>query len=152
MFNAIQIHNDEAGYRTELTQIDPAQLPEGDVQVAVEYSGLNYKDALAITGKGKIARRFPMVPGIDLAGTVTASSHAEFIVGDKVLLNGWGVGKATGVAWPNRPVSRATGSFHCRKPSPPDKPWPSGPPATPPCSASWHWNDTASVPTAAPYW
>ena len=64
------------------------------MQVAVEYSGLNYKDALAITGKGKIARRFPMVPGIDLAGTVTASSHAEFAVGDKVLLNGWGVGES----------------------------------------------------------
>jgi len=94
MFNAIQIHNDEAGYRSELTQLDPAQLPEGDVQVAVAYSGLNYKDALAITGKGKIARRFPMVPGIDLAGTVTASSHAEFAVGDQVLLNGWGVGES----------------------------------------------------------
>ena len=68
-------------------------LPEGDVTVRVDYSTLNYKDGLAITGKGPVVRKFPMVPGIDLAGTVEASSHAGIAVGDAVVLNGWGVGE-----------------------------------------------------------
>ena len=80
-------------YRAELTDIDEAQLPEGDVTVAVEYSTMNYKDSLAITGKLPVVRKFPMVPGIDLAGTVEESSHADFNPGDKVLLNGFGVGE-----------------------------------------------------------
>src|SRR5262245_42206600 len=66
---------------------------EGDVDVRVEYSTLNYKDGLAITGKLPVVRRFPMIPGVDLAGTVVRSARAEFKPGDKVLLNGWGVGE-----------------------------------------------------------
>lgn len=93
MFKAILIEKDDAGYRAELTELDDAQLPEGEVTVRVEYSTLNYKDALAITGKGPVVRRFPMVPGIDLAGTVEASDSASFAPGDRVLLNGWGVGE-----------------------------------------------------------
>lgn len=93
MFKGIQINKDEAGYRASLEQIDEAALPEGDVTVQVEWSTLNYKDGLAITGKSPVVRRFPMVPGIDLAGTVTASSHADWKAGDKVILNGWGVGE-----------------------------------------------------------
>jgi acrylyl-CoA reductase (NADPH) len=93
MFKGIQINKDDAGYRASLEQIDEAALPEGDVTVQVEWSTLNYKDGLAITGKSPVVRRFPMVPGIDLAGTVTASSHADWKVGDKVILNGWGVGE-----------------------------------------------------------
>lgn len=93
MFKAILIEKDDAGYRAELTELDDAQLPEGEVTVRVEYSTLNYKDALAITGKGPVVRRFPMVPGIDLAGTVEASDSANFAPGDRVLLNGWGVGE-----------------------------------------------------------
>jgi acrylyl-CoA reductase (NADPH) len=93
MFKAILIEKDDAGYRAELTELDDAQLPEGEVTVRVEYSTLNYKDALAITGKGPVVRRFPMVPGIDLAGTVEASDSASFKPGDRVLLNGWGVGE-----------------------------------------------------------
>lgn len=93
MFKGIQINKDEAGYRASLEQIDEAALPEGDVTVQVEWSTLNYKDGLAITGKSPVVRRFPMVPGIDLAGTVTASSHADWKAGDKVVLNGWGVGE-----------------------------------------------------------
>jgi acrylyl-CoA reductase (NADPH) len=93
MFSAILINKGESGQSVEVTQIDDAQLPEGDVTVAVEYSTLNYKDGLAITGSSPVVRKFPMVPGIDLAGTVTASSHADWKKGDCVVLNGWGVGE-----------------------------------------------------------
>lgn len=93
MFKAVLIENDEAGYRAGVTELDDAALPEGDVTVRVDYSTLNYKDGLAITGKGPVVRKFPMVPGIDLAGSVEASSHAGIAVGDAVVLNGWGVGE-----------------------------------------------------------
>ena len=93
MFKGILIEKDEAGYRSALTEIDEADLPSGDVTVRVKYSTLNYKDALAITGKAPVVRRFPMVPGVDLVGTVEKSSHAEYAVGDVVILNGWGVGE-----------------------------------------------------------
>lgn len=73
--------------------LDENQLPEGDVTVDVHWSSLNYKDALAITGKGKIIRNFPMIPGIDFAGTVRASEDPRFHVGQEVLLTGWGVGE-----------------------------------------------------------
>lgn len=93
MFNAIVINKSEAGYQTELSQIDESQLPDGDVTVRVQYSGLNYKDGLAITGKGPVVRKFPMVPGIDIVGTVEHSDHPDYRVGDAVVLNGWGVGE-----------------------------------------------------------
>ncbi len=80
-------------FNAAVTEIDEAQLPEGDVTVKVDYSTLNYKDGLAITNKSPVVRKWPMVPGIDLAGTVEASSHADFKAGDKVLLNGYGVGE-----------------------------------------------------------
>ncbi|HEY1075194.1 MAG TPA: MDR family oxidoreductase [Fontimonas sp.] len=92
-FKAILINKTDAGQTVELTQLDEAQLPEGDVTIDVEYSTLNYKEGLAITGKSPVVRKFPMVPGIDLAGTVSASAHADWKVGDKVVLNGWGVGE-----------------------------------------------------------
>jgi acrylyl-CoA reductase (NADPH) len=93
MFKAILIEKDEVGYRAALREIDEAQLPEGDVTVEVAYSTLNYKDGLAITGKGPVVRKFPMVPGIDLAGIVRESQHGDYRVGDRVILNGWGVGE-----------------------------------------------------------
>ncbi len=93
MFKAILIEKDEAGYRASVQQIDDARLPEGDVTVRVSHSTLNYKDGLAITGQGPVVRRFPMVPGIDLVGTVEASAHPQYQVGDAVVLNGWGVGE-----------------------------------------------------------
>lgn len=93
MFKGILINKDDNGYRAELTDIDDSQLPEGDVTVRVSHSTLNYKDGLAITGKGPIVRQFPMVPGVDLAGTVEDSSDPDFKPGDQVLLNGWGVGE-----------------------------------------------------------
>lgn len=94
MFNALLITQPESGYQCALTQLDEAALPEsGDVTVAVAASTLNYKDGLAITGRSPVVRRFPMVPGIDLAGTVLSSDHARWKVGDRVLLNGFGVGE-----------------------------------------------------------
>jgi len=93
MFNGILINKDDAGYRAAVQPIDEAQLPEGDVTVRVGWSTLNYKDGLAITGKSPVVRKFPMVPGIDFAGTVVASSHPEWKVDDEVILNGWGVGE-----------------------------------------------------------
>ena len=94
MFSGIQINKDDAGQQSvEVTQIDEAQLPEGNVTIDVEYSTLNYKDGLAITGSSPVVRSFPMVPGIDLAGVVSESSHADFKAGDNVVLNGWGVGE-----------------------------------------------------------
>jgi len=93
MFKGILIEKDEAGYRASIKDIDEGQLPDGDVTVRVSHSTLNYKDGLAITGKGPVVRRFPMVPGIDLVGTVESSTHADYKPGDMVLLNGWGVGE-----------------------------------------------------------
>lgn len=93
MFQGILIDKDESGYRATLQQINEDQLPEGDVTVRVAYSTLNFKDGLAITGSSPVVRKFPMVPGIDLAGTVEVSEHPDYKVGDQVLLNGWGVGE-----------------------------------------------------------
>jgi acrylyl-CoA reductase (NADPH) len=93
MFSAVLINKTEAGQTVGVQQLDEAQLPEGDVTVEVDYSTLNYKEGLAITGKSPVVRKFPMVPGIDLAGTVKQSSHAEWQPGDRVVLNGWGVGE-----------------------------------------------------------
>lgn len=93
MFKGILIEKDDAGYRAGLKDIDDSQLPDGDVTIQVSYSTLNYKDGLAITGKGPVVRRFPMVPGIDLVGSVESTTHSDYKVGDVVLLNGWGVGE-----------------------------------------------------------
>ena len=93
MFNAIVIEKDEAGYRASLKAVDEASLPEGEVTVRVEYSTVNYKDGLAITGKSPVVRKFPLNAGIDFAGTVETSDDARFKPGDRVVLNGWGVGE-----------------------------------------------------------
>ena len=93
MFKGILITKGDAGYKAELQNIEDSVLPDGDVRVEVEWSTLNYKDGLAITGQSPVVRRFPMIPGIDLAGTVLESSSSAWKVGDKVVLNGWGVGE-----------------------------------------------------------
>lgn len=92
MFKGILIEKDDQ-YKASLQTIDESTLPEGDVSVAVSHSTLNYKDALAITGKAPVVRHFPMIPGIDLAGVVESSSAGRFKPGDKVLLNGFGAGE-----------------------------------------------------------
>ena len=93
MFSAISIAKADAGYQATLRELDDSELPDGDVTVRVSYSGLNYKDALAITGKAPVVRRFPMVPGIDLAGVVEHSDSPSYAPGDRVLVNGWGIGE-----------------------------------------------------------
>jgi acrylyl-CoA reductase (NADPH) len=93
MFRGILIEKHADQYDAAYTDIPSEQMPEGDVTVRVTYSTLNYKDALAITGRSPVIRRFPMIPGIDFAGTVATSTHPDFQAGDPVLLNGWGVGE-----------------------------------------------------------
>ena len=92
-FKAIVVEKADGGTKAALTDFDDADLMDGDVTVRVEYSTLNYKDGLAVTGKGPVVRRFPMIAGIDFAGTVETSSHASWKPGDKVILNGWGCGE-----------------------------------------------------------
>ena len=92
-FKAIVIDKGDAGQTVRLADFDEKDLMEGDVTVGVEWSTLNYKDGLAITGKAPVVRRFPMIAGIDFAGTVESSSHPAWKAGDKVILNGWGLGE-----------------------------------------------------------
>jgi acrylyl-CoA reductase (NADPH) len=92
-FKAIRIDKAEKGTSVALTQFDEAELMEGDVTVRVEWSTLNYKDGLAVTGKAPVVRRFPMIAGVDFAGTVEVSSHPQWKAGDKVICNGWGLGE-----------------------------------------------------------
>ena len=98
MFKALLLSKDEAGFRAAVTDLDDdtmkAATPDADVLVAIEASTLNYKDGLAITNRGPVVRRWPMVPGIDGAGTVIESRHPRWQAGDKVVLNGFGVGEA----------------------------------------------------------
>ena len=95
MFNAILLNkNDDGSTAAQLSQMDDAQLPaDGDVTVAIDYSTINYKDGLAITGRAPVVRKWPMVPGIDGAGQVLESSHPDWKPGDAFILNGWGVGE-----------------------------------------------------------
>jgi acrylyl-CoA reductase (NADPH) len=92
-FKAIVIDKTESGQTVALTDFDEKDLMAGDVAIRVEWSTVNYKDGLAITGKAPVVRRFPMIPGVDLAGTVEASSHPHWKPGDKVIVNGWGLGE-----------------------------------------------------------
>jgi acrylyl-CoA reductase (NADPH) len=93
MFTGLLLEKTDAGLVAGLRQLDESQLPPGDVLVAPAWSTLNYKDGLAITGKGPVVRSWPMVPGIDGAGTVLESSHADWRPGDSFIHNGWGVGE-----------------------------------------------------------
>jgi acrylyl-CoA reductase (NADPH) len=92
-FKAYVISKSDIGTTGSVTEFDEAELMDGDVTVRVEYSTLNYKDGLAVTGKAPVVRRFPMIAGIDLAGTVESSSHPNWKPGDKVILNGFGLGE-----------------------------------------------------------
>ncbi|MET0251066.1 MAG: MDR family oxidoreductase [Novosphingobium sp.] len=93
MFAAVQIDKSDAGQSAAVKQLDESALPEGDVTIDVAFSTLNYKDGLAITGRGPVVRKWPMVPGIDLVGKVREGSGEGFGPGDTVVLNGWGVGE-----------------------------------------------------------
>ena len=93
MFNALLLEKSEAGFTARVQSVDEARLPEGDVLVQIQHSTLNYKDGLAITNTGPVVRSWPMVAGIDGAGTVLESSHPAWRAGDRVVHNGWGVGE-----------------------------------------------------------
>ena len=93
MFKALMLDKDEAGFRAAVREVDEAGLPEGDVLVRIEHSTLNYKDGLAITNRSPVVRAWPMVAGIDGAGSVLESTDARWPVGAKVIHNGWGVGE-----------------------------------------------------------
>src|ERR1700730_9733089 len=92
-FKAIVIEKTDSGQKAGLTDFDEKNLMEGDVTVRVEWSTLNYKDGLAITARAPVVRRFPMIPGIDFAGTVETSTHPEWKAGDPVVTTGWGCGE-----------------------------------------------------------
>jgi len=92
-FRAIRIDKADQGQTAALTAMDDADLMDGDVTVHVEWSTVNYKDGLALTGKAPVVRRWPMIPGIDFAGRVESSAHPEWKPGDQVILNGWGMGE-----------------------------------------------------------
>lgn len=108
-FKAVVVTKSETGTKAELGSFDERDLMEGDVTVSVSHSSVNYKDGLAITGKAPVVRRFPMIPGIDFAGTITASAHPDFKPGDMVVLNGWGTGETHLGAWGE--VSRVKGDW-----------------------------------------
>jgi acrylyl-CoA reductase (NADPH) len=93
-FRAIRINKTDTGQALEFAELSDADLMEGDVTVAVAHSTVNYKDGLAVTGKSPIIRKFPLIPGIDFAGSVISSAHKDYKAGDKVILNGWGVGES----------------------------------------------------------
>lgn len=92
-FKALAVTNPDTGYRCDLVDFDERDLMEGDVTLRVTHSSLNYKDGLAVTGKAPVVKRFPMIPGVDLAGEVTASASLQWKAGDHVLVNGWGLGE-----------------------------------------------------------
>lgn len=94
MFKGLLIEKDDKQYSASVKELDSSVLMEGDTEISVQYSTLNYKDALAITGKSPVVRKFPMIPGIDLVGTVESCTSGKFEVGQQVLLNGFGVGEA----------------------------------------------------------
>ena len=137
-FKAIRIDKAEKGTTVALTQFDEAELMDGDVTVAVEWSTVNYKDGLAVTGKAPVVRRFPMIAGIDFAGIVEQSSHPKWKAGDKVVSTAGAWAKPIWAAMPKRRASRAIGwcgcPTHLRA-----KRWRSAPPATPRCCRCWRW-------------
>ena len=115
-FKAIRIDKAEKGTTAALTQFDEAELMEGDVTVRVEWSTVNYKDGLALTGKAPVVRRFPMIAGVDLAGTVEQSSHPQWKAGDKVICTGWGLGETHLGAYAEK--ARIKGDWLVRLPEP----------------------------------
>jgi acrylyl-CoA reductase (NADPH) len=114
-FKAILVSRDENKVQSVNTvDLTDADLMEGDVTIAVEATTVNYKDGLAITGKAPVVRKWPLIPGIDFAGTVVASSNPDWKAGDKVILNGWGVGETHHGAYAGR--ARVKGDWLVRLP------------------------------------
>ena len=137
-FRALLVTKDGDRQIVAVTELTDADLMEGDVTVAVEHSTVNYKDGLAITGKAPIIRKFPLIPGIDLAGRVLRSNNSRFQAGDRVVLNGYGLGEVHHGGYAER--ARVKGDWLISFPRifRRRKPWRLGPPAIPPCFACWH--------------
>jgi hypothetical protein len=141
MFKAIYLSKDDDQFHAELRELDDATLEANtagaDVTVGIEYSTINYKDGLALTNKSPVVRKWPMVPGIDCAGTVVASSSPRWTAGDKVVLNGWGIGETAWGGLAQR--GRYRGDWLIRIPAPLSTAarWRSAPRATPRCSRAW---------------
>ena len=114
-FKAIVIDKADTGQTVRLTDFDEKDLMDGDVAVRVEYSTVNYKDGLAITGKAPVVRRFPMIAGVDFAGTVESSSDPKWKAGDQVILNGWGLGETHLGAYAE--TARVKGNWLIRRPA-----------------------------------
>ncbi len=141
-FRALRLHKTDAGQEARFEDLGLGDLMEGDVTVRVSHSTVNFKDGLALTGKSPVVRVWPLIPGIDFAGAVEASSHPD--------LRAWA--RRITAAMPRKPGSRATGWSSSRKPSPTPGPWPSAPPAIPPCSACSRLSGTGSHRTKARWW
>jgi acrylyl-CoA reductase (NADPH) len=114
-FKALVLSKADAGQSVAWQEMAEADLMPGDVLARVSHSTINYKDGLAITGKAPVVRRWPMIPGIDFAGTVVSSSHAEFKAGDEVILNGWGVGETHFGGYAQ--MARVSGDWLIKKPA-----------------------------------
>ena len=113
-FKAIVIDKADTGQTVRLTDFDEKDLMDGDVTVRVDWSTVNYKDGLAVTGKAPVVRRFPMIAGVDFAGTVDSSSHPKWKPGDQVILNGWGLGETHLGAYAEK--ARVKGDWLIRRP------------------------------------
>ena len=113
-FKAIVIDKADTGQTVQLTDFDEKDLMDGDVTVRVDWSTVNYKDGLAVTGKAPVVRRFPMIAGVDFAGTVDSSSHPKWKPGDQVILNGWGLGETHLGAYAEK--ARIKGDWLIRRP------------------------------------
>ena len=114
-FKAIVIDKADSGQTVRLTDFDEKDLMDGDVTVRIEWSTVNYKDGLAITGKAPVVRRFPMIAGVDFAGTVESSTHPNWKPGDQVILNGWGLGETHLGAYAEK--ARVKGDWLIRRPA-----------------------------------
>ena len=115
-FRALRVHKTDSAPEVRFEDLTLADLMEGDVVVRVEHSTVNYKDGLALTGRAPIIRAWPLIPGIDLAGVVETSSHAGFKAGDRVVLNGWGVGEGHHGGYAQR--ARLKGDWLVKRPDP----------------------------------
>lgn len=133
---SIRASQSDAGVTTELVMLEDSDLDAGDVTVRVDYSTINYKDGLAITNASPVIRHFPLIPGIDLSGTVEASDSAEFAVDDTVVLNGWGLSQTHDGGFSQKAGFRPTGSSACLPASTPARPPRSERRAIPRCSQS----------------
>ncbi len=134
-FKAILVSRADAGLKTDLVTLSDADLGEGDVTVAVEYSTINYKDGLAISGRGNIIQTFPLIPGIDLAGTVETSTSADFKPGDRVVIHAGRLARHIMAAFRRRRACRPAGSHACPPASAHGRQPPSALPVSRPCSA-----------------